>query len=36
MSMNKVNANDYIDSKSDGGILNSDLMKVLEDIDSSL
>ena len=30
---NKVNANDYIDSKSDGGILNSDLMKALEDID---
>ena len=33
MSENKVNANDYIDSKSDGGILNSDLMKALEDID---
>ena len=33
MSANKVNANDYIDSKSDGGILNSDLMKALEDID---
>ncbi len=33
MSGNKVNANDYIDSKSDGGILNSDLMKALEDID---
>lgn len=30
---NKVNASDYIDSKSDGGILNSDLMKALEDID---
>ena len=33
MSMNKVNASDYIDSKADGGILNSDLMKALEDID---
>ena len=33
MSGNKVNANDYIDSKADGGILNSDLMKALEDID---
>ena len=33
MSVNKVDANDYIDSKSDGGILNSDLMKALEDID---
>ena len=33
MSMNKVNASEYIDSKSDGGILNSDLMKALEDID---
>lgn len=33
MSGNKVNANDYIDSKSEGGILNSDLMKALEDID---
>ena len=33
MSANKVNANDYLDSKSDGGILNSDLMKALEDID---
>ena len=33
MSGNKVNANDYIDSKTDGGILNSDLMKALEDID---
>ena len=33
MNGNKVNASDYIDSKSDGGILNSDLMKALEDID---
>ena len=30
---NKVNANDIIDSKNDGGILNSDIMKALEDID---
>ena len=33
MSSNKINANDLIDSKNDGGILNSDLMKALEDID---
>ena len=33
MSGNKINATDYIDSKTDGGILNSDLMKALEDID---
>ena len=33
MNGNKISANDYIDSKSDGGILNSDLMKALEDID---
>ena len=30
---NKMNANDIIDSKNDGGILNSDIMKALEDID---
>ena len=29
---NKMHANDIIDSKNDGGILNSDIMKALEDI----
>ena len=30
---NKIDVNDYIDAKSDGGIGNSDIMKALEDID---
>ena len=33
MATNKINANEIIDSKNDGGILNSDIMKALEDID---
>ena len=33
MSRDKIDVNDYIDSKSDGGIGNSDIMKALEDID---
>ena len=33
MSRDKVDANEIIDSKNDGGILNSDIMKALEDID---
>ena len=33
MSNEKLHANDIIDSKNDGGILNSDIMKALEDID---
>nr|MBQ8891077.1 RNA polymerase sigma factor RpoD [Clostridia bacterium] len=33
MSRDKINVNEYIDSKSDGGIANSDIMVALEDID---
>jgi len=33
MANNKNQANEIIDSKNDGGILNSDIMKALEDID---
>ena len=33
MHNHKTAANDIIDSKNDGGILNSDIMKALEDID---
>ena len=33
MANEKLHANDIIDSKNDGGILNSDIMKALEDID---
>ena len=33
MSRDKIDVNEYIDSKSDGGIVNSDIMKALEDID---
>ena len=33
MSRDKIDVNDYIDSKGDGGIGNSDIMKALEDID---
>ncbi|MBQ8414011.1 MAG: RNA polymerase sigma factor RpoD [Clostridia bacterium] len=33
MSRDKIDVNEYIDSKGDGGIGNSDIMKALEDID---
>lgn len=33
MANDKIQANEIIDSKNDGGILNSDIMKALEDID---
>ena len=33
MSRDKIDVNEFIDSKSDGGIGNSDIMKALEDID---
>ena len=33
MGREKLDANDIMDSKNDGGILNSDMMKALEDID---
>ena len=33
MADNKMHANDIIDAKGEGGILNSDIMKALEDID---
>ena len=33
MNRDKIDVNEYIDSKSDGGIGNSDIMKALEDID---
>ncbi len=33
MSREKIDVNEYIDSKNDGGIGNSDIMKALEDID---
>ncbi len=36
MAADKMDANDIMDSKSDGGILNSDIMKALEDIDYDL
>ena len=36
MSRDKINANEIIDSKSDSSILNSDIMKALEDIDYDL
>ena len=36
MGREKINANDIMDSKNDGGILNSDIMKALEDIDYDL
>ena len=36
MSRDKLDANDIIDSKNDGSILNSDIMKALEDIDYDL
>ncbi len=36
MSREKVDANDIIDPKNDGGILNSDIMRALEDIDYDL
>ncbi len=36
MRREKVDANDIIDPKNDGGILNSDIMKALEDIDYDL
>ena len=36
MAIDKMDANDIMDSKNDGGILNSDIMKALEDIDYDL
>ena len=36
MGREKLDANDIMDSKNDGGILNSDIMKALEDIDYDL
>ena len=36
MSRDKLDANDIVDSKNDGGILNSDIMRALEDIDIDL
>jgi RNA polymerase primary sigma factor len=36
MSRDKVDANEIIDYKNEGGILNSDIMKALEDIDYDL
>ena len=36
MGREKIDANDIMDSKNDGGILNSDIMKALEDIDYDL
>ena len=33
MSRDRIDVNEYIDSKGDGGIGNSDIMKALEDID---
>ncbi len=36
MGRDKLDANDIMDSKNDGGILNSDIMKALEDIDYDL
>ena len=36
MSRDKIDVNSYIDSKSDGSIANSDIMKALEDIDYAI
>ena len=36
MANDKMTANEIMDSKSDGGILNSDIMRALEDIDYDL
>ncbi len=36
MGREKIDASEIMDSKSDGGILNSDIMKALEDIDYDL
>ena len=36
MGKDKLDANDIMDSKNDGGILNSDIMRALEDIDYDL
>ena len=36
MGREKNDANEIIDSKNDGGILNSDMMKALEDINYDL
>ena len=36
MSREKIDVNSYIDSKSDGSIANSDIMKALEDIDYAI
>ena len=33
MSRDKIDVNDFVDSKSDGGLVNSDIMKALEDIE---
>ncbi len=36
MSREKIDVNSFIDSKSDGSLVNSDIMKALEDIDYSI
>jgi len=36
MNRDKIDVNSYIDSKSDGSIANSDIMKALEDIDYAI
>ena len=36
MSRDKIDVNSYIDSKTDGSIANSDIMKALEDIDYAI
>ena len=33
MNRDKIDLNEFVDNKSDGGIGNSDIMKALEDID---
>ena len=33
MSRDKIDVNDFVDSKTDGGLVNSDIMKALEDIE---
>lgn len=33
MSRDKIDVNDFVDSKADGGLVNSDIMKALEDIE---
>ena len=33
MSREKIDVNEFVDSKSDGGLVNSDIMKALEDIE---